>query len=818
MSFSFTASFSLSKGIGPDFDVVDLEGEEAVSRPYRFSIGLLCGDAEVDPAALLLQRGVLEIDRCGSVRRFGGVVLEAEHHGLTADDRALFRIVLAPRVALLERSVNNRVFCTTQPRSIVEIARMLLTGHGLDGPGADEGPRLGDADLEFRLSGEHEALDYVVQYAEDDLAFLSRLLADGGLFYFFDQRGDDETVVIADSNAGFDRGPTVPFRAGAGMVDDEATITAFAAEARLGPQSVIVQDYNYRLPKLYLRSEGTVDPHGVGIVHHFGARHLTPEAGGRLAQLRADALACRRLSHDGASTDVTLRPGVLVALSGHARPAFDRRYLVETVRHVGSLFRVHHATLQVAGRVDYRNTFRCLRDDTAYRPERPSEQPVLPGVINAHVEGERDGRRAEIDEEGRYKVRVPFDLGGAPAAKASRYLRRSQPYGGSGVGMHLPLLPGAEVILLHRAGHPDRPMIGAALPNALHPSVVTGSESQKNRIKSPSGITIEMGDGAGSAGSGDTADGATLATEQAASNGDDFVTGASGNDTVYAYISVPDFDAAGDDAYLRLGAATGASPETDYIAATAAQDTLVGSEGFFDYTVGNRLEIAKEGRYDRIQGSATVVVDSVEGTTVAGSRSRTVGKSSALAVAGDRNRYVTGAQTERLKGTFTESITGTSDVTIGGDHTESIVGSAEVSVGGAAYSETIGGTLSETDWDRVSYSGTFEDNHKKGSSKEYNKSSESKYYIGLKNKMTYGTSTTTNYAGEIDFNFLATSLSISTIGVSTYVFKLEAGPISSGYAGLALGLGLCLRWKVCGANPKLKGAQYDGSLLNFHWL
>lgn len=816
MSFTLSASFSLTKSAGPVLSVVDFDCEESLSRPYRLSIGLLCDDVNADPADLLLKRAALEIDRSGCVRRFGGVVLAAEHHGIIADQRALFRVELGPRLALLERSVNNRVFGTAEPRTVVEIARMLLTGRGLDGPGADQGPLLGDADIDLRLSQDYEPLDHIVQWAEDDLAFFDRLLADTGLFYFFDQRGDDEVVVIADSNSGFDIGSSLPFRARAGLVDEAPSLVRLAGEARLGPQAVVVQDYNYRLPNLYLRSDAAVDAGGAGIVHHFGARHLTPEEGGRLAHRRAEALSCRRTVYEAAATDVTLRPGLLFEVTGHGRAAFNGRYLVDRVRHAGSLFRIDRATLATDARVDYQCALQCLSGTAAYRPERPESRPVLPGVVNAHVEGERDGRRAEIDEEGRYKVRVPFDLGGSRAAKASRSLRRSQPYGGSGVGMHMPLLPGTEVILAHRGGDPDRPMIQAALPNALYPSVVTAGESNRNRLKTPSGITFEIGDGAGTSGAVGGPE-ASLTTEQAAS-GDDLVTGASGNDTIYAYLGVPDYDAAGDDAYLRLGASTGASPEDAYVAATASSDTLVGAEGFFDYTVGNRLEIAKQGRYDRIEGSATVAVDSVEGTTVAGSRSRTVKKGSVLAVAGGRTRTVTGAQVESLKGAYAESVTGTKSVTVGGDHTESVVGSSFLSVSGGDYNDTVGGTLTETDWGRVSYSGTFQDSNKKGSEKEYNKSTSSKYYIGLKNNMYYGEKYTWNYAGEIDLNYLAVYGTIQTGGVSFYVLKAEVGNSTTGFAGLNFGLGLVLRWKVCGANPKLKGAQYDGSLLNFHWL
>jgi type VI secretion system secreted protein VgrG len=152
----------------------------------------------------------------------------------------------------------------------------------------------------------------------------------------------------------------------------------------------------------------------------------------------------------------------------------------------------------VAGETpEYRNEFRAIKADVVFRPERRTPKPRIVGSINARIDAAGAGDYAEIDDQGRYKVQLPFDISGRKDAKASRYLRMAQPYAGADMGMHFPLHKGTEVILTHVDGDPDRPIIAAAVPNAETTGPVTGGNQTQCAIKTGGGnqIVIEDSDG-----------------------------------------------------------------------------------------------------------------------------------------------------------------------------------------------------------------------------------------------------------------------------------------------------------------------------------
>jgi len=144
----------------------------------------------------------------------------------------------------------------------------------------------------------------------------------------------------------------------------------------------------------------------------------------------------------------------------------------------------------------YANEFVAIPSDVPFRPARRTPKPVA-GPLNAHVDASGSGEYAEIDDEGRYKVRLPLDLSGRGGAHASRFLRMAQPYAGGGHGMHFPLHKGTEVVITHIHGDPDRPMIASAIPNPLTASMVTGANHRKNVVKSASGNMFTLDDDAG---------------------------------------------------------------------------------------------------------------------------------------------------------------------------------------------------------------------------------------------------------------------------------------------------------------------------------
>jgi type VI secretion system VgrG family protein len=485
------------------FRVIRFHGQEEISQPFRFEIDLVSDNADIDPDEVLQWPAFLTIERDGKRRMVHGVLAEFEQQHETSLDLHFYRAVLVPRLWLLSMSQQNQIY---QDKSVPEIVEEELKGSKDKGPAGLAAANLTTEDFELRLTRKYQKREYVVQYGESDLNFISRLMEHEGLFYFFEHDNEKEKIIITDDNIHFPaiaEETAIPYHSPSGMViADEESVRAISCRHRRTPKKLILKDYNYRTPHVPLQGEATVDGKGHGLISEYGNHFKTPEEGMALAKIRAEEIRSLHAVFRGESDCSLFLPGHRYALQGHFRKDFNREYVITGVEHDG--------TQPVAGasglangegeQLTYRNTFTAIASDVPFRPERKTPKPRMYGIMNAHVDSALLKDRAEIDDQGRYKVVMPFDLSGSGEGKASRFVRMAQPYGGGSHGMHFPLHKDVEVIWACIDGDPDRPIIVGTVPNPLNPSVVTAGNSTKNVIKTASGSFIEFNDGPGPGG------------------------------------------------------------------------------------------------------------------------------------------------------------------------------------------------------------------------------------------------------------------------------------------------------------------------------
>jgi hypothetical protein len=193
-------------------------------------------------------------------------------------------------------------------------------------------------------------------------------------------------------------------------------------------------------------------------------------------------------------------PGSLFTLSNHYRKDFNREYLVVSVTHEGSQEcflpqeNAHGSGTDKPNQPWYRNSFTATESSQQFRPERLTEPSRFYGTLNARIDASGNGDYAELDDAGRYKVILPFDMENREPGKASCWIRMMQPYGGKKEGMHFPLRKETEVLLTFIDGNPDRPVIAGALPNVVTPSPVIDKNASMGKIASPSGHVIHFED------------------------------------------------------------------------------------------------------------------------------------------------------------------------------------------------------------------------------------------------------------------------------------------------------------------------------------
>ncbi len=486
-------SFVSNAAPADTFTVVRFRGEEGLSRCYRFEVELAARDAALDLESILRMPATFVIHRPEGDVPFHGILAEFRQSH-QAGVFTFYKAVLVPRLWWLSLTHHNQVFLDQTMPQIVEAC---LQDGGLT-----------TDDYESRFQNIFPAWEYVCQYRESHLAFVSRWMERGGVYFYFEQDGAAEKVIITDtkvSHTAMPEGETLRYRALAAMetFHREEVIWGFECRRHLLPQSLLLKDYNCNTPSLDLSARTPVSPNGRGEWYLYGENFLTPEEGQLLAQARAEELLCREQQFTGESAIPFLRPGYTFQLQDHYRDGFNQQYLTVALEHEGSQAAYLLAGLGVPltpGEEEpfYRNRFTAIPASVQFRPERKTEKARFFGFMNAKVDAAASGQYAELDELGRYKVILPFDVSGRKDGKASAWLRMMQPYAGSDHGMHFPLHKGTEVLLAFIDGDPDRPVIAGAVPNPATPSPVSGDNQTMAVLQTGGSNRMAIEDKAGS--------------------------------------------------------------------------------------------------------------------------------------------------------------------------------------------------------------------------------------------------------------------------------------------------------------------------------
>ena len=477
--------------------VRSFESREAISHPYRIRLDLVSKRRDLDSDALLRTPAFLGLKQvvpiAGSQKlgvrthKLHGVAASFEELGYTGEWTA-YRVLLVPRLWRLSLNVTSRVF---QRLSVPEIVQKIL-----------EDPKglafKSKQDFDFVLDGKrnYRKREYVVQYQESDLHFISRLLEHEGIFYFFDQGDEAEKVIFADGIKALKPVPVtprVPYLPAeqSGMKDlgawfQEERIRKWSYRHAMGSAEVVLKDYHDGTPSVNLKVSEPAAGTGFGALYEHADHYRDKDEGKELARIRAEELKAREKLFSGMGDARAFRAGATFTLERHPKSDFNLEYLLTTVNHAAKqdLGAEGYGT----GLLSYANEFTCILADVQFRPERVTLKPRISGALHAKVDAAReDELYAEIDERGRYKVALDFDLSGKGGGTASHFVRMAQPYAGRPIGqdygMHFPLHKGTEVLLTHENGDPDRPVIAAAVPNPESQSPVTGGNDSQSIVR-----------------------------------------------------------------------------------------------------------------------------------------------------------------------------------------------------------------------------------------------------------------------------------------------------------------------------------------------
>ncbi len=486
------------KGCEAELDVLAFEGDEALSTPFRYRIEFTSADHTISKDMMLMKAATLTlqapvdqgygIKMQQAVRTLQGVVSGFERLR-TSKDETHYALTLQPRLALLDRSHQNAIYQDMSVPQIVE--KILRERHNMRGQ-----------DFLFALAKEYPRREQVMQYGEDDLHFITRLLGEVGIWFRFttDTRLNIDVVEFYDSQQGYEKGLTLPSVPPSGQHSEGAdSVWGMESHHHVVQKQVSTRDYNYRQATDDMNTQVDAtrgDATTYGDAYHYADNYLTPgshydrnpapESGAFYARIRHERYLNGQTQTHAITSCPTLSPGMLLKVTGG--------YEVADVFAKGVV--ITKMTSQARRDRDFEVHFDGIPDSTdfGYRSE-PGSRPVMAGTLPARVTSTTENDTyGHIDKDGRYRVNMLFDRDNWETGFESLWVRQSRPYAGDTYGLHLPLLAGTEVAIGFEDGNPDRPYISGVLHDSAHGDHVTIRNYKRNVLRTPANNKIRLDD------------------------------------------------------------------------------------------------------------------------------------------------------------------------------------------------------------------------------------------------------------------------------------------------------------------------------------
>jgi len=626
--------------VGPiaeaDLRVARARGREALSEPFLVEVDFEPLDEQpLATADLAGEEAQLSIKRHDGVERLVHGVAEAVELLGVRQGRPHYRLRLVPRLALLAHRRDSRVF---QEQSVPEVVQAVLDDAGVD--------------LRLDLQLSYGPREYCVQYRETDLAFVSRLLAEEGIAWFFEQADGAHTLVLCDAPPSFadiPGDPVLPFRPpqGGGDGADEEHLSAYARSGRVRPDKATLRDYDQERPDLDLTAEAQEGDSPGLEVYEYRLRYADP---GELKRLTGNRLEQSRVAAallDGETNSLRFAPGFCFEAAEHADAAMNQRLQLLAVE-----YQAVRAELlgddTAAGQV-YRCRWVAQPAGTPYRPRRVAARPVVVGTQTAKVVGP-SGEEIHDDQGGRIKVQFHWDRKGNQDDHSSCFVRVAQPWAGPGWGASFVPRMGQEVLVRFLEGDPDRPLVVGAIYNGQNaPPIALPDDKTRSTLRSDSSL--------GGGGYNE------LRFEDA-----------KGSEEVFLHAQKDETVAVENDKGQKVGADE---------ALEVAKDRTQEVKG------AQSLRVAVDDAR-AVGGNQTLTVLASRGTTTGGSHSEDVAGSQAIQVGGSQTSLVALASAETVGAAAALTVGGGYLVTVGGVHNTAVGGVRLEQVGGARTSAVFG--------------------------------------------------------------------------------------------------------------------------------
>ena len=418
-------------------DINGLRGEERVSAPFHFLVDLVSPQKSIDFKKLVGKAITIQMILSNKSKRYVNGVVTRFTQGRSDVQNTHYHAEIRPWLWLLTLTTDNRIF---QKKSTPEILEAVFSEHGFK-------------DFKKSLKATYAKREYCVQYQESSFDFVSRLMEEDGIFYFFDHTKDKHMLVLADDADAHKACPGMKAAQIGGdpwKVDDLITECTF--EEQVTSSAYSLTDYNFEIPStdLFVKKAGQAKP--TLTVYDYPGTYEKKDQGDKLTKLRIEACEHPQRSLRGQGSCRAFVSGYKFKLKGHERADLNAEYVLRAVYHA-------------ADATKYANRFEAFPATVPFRPPVITRRPLIAGTQTALVVGKK-GEEIWTDKYGRIKVQFHWDKKGKKDENSSCWVRVAQAWAGKGFGAwYLPRI-GQEVVISFIDGNPDRPLVTGSVYNA----------------------------------------------------------------------------------------------------------------------------------------------------------------------------------------------------------------------------------------------------------------------------------------------------------------------------------------------------------------
>lgn len=433
-----------------------MEGSECLSVPFEFKLSLLSENASIKPEQLLGELLTVRIELAdGNWRYFNGYATRFGQYE-NINEYIHYRVEVRPWLWLLTRASNCRIF---QNKTAPDIISQVFRDQGF-------------SDFEIKLNASYSTREYCVQYRETDFNFVSRLMEEEGIYYYFKHEQGKHTLVLVDANTSHDEFPgyaKIPYHADASATDrtraDHIYRWGFSREVQTGHYELT--DYDFKNPKANLLVKlkySEAHSHAEHEFFDYPGHYTETGAGDHYVRQRMEELHARFDRSDGQTNAKGLAVGYVFNLIDGPYAESNKKYLVISANYRLSLDEYFSGSHSSGANRIFDCSFVVQDNKIPFRAPRVSPKPLVHGIQTAVVVGP-SGEEIYCDKYGRVKVQFHWDRYGKKDQNSSCWIRVAHPWAGKNWGMVAIPRIGHEVVIEFLEGDPDQPLIVGSVYN-----------------------------------------------------------------------------------------------------------------------------------------------------------------------------------------------------------------------------------------------------------------------------------------------------------------------------------------------------------------